>query len=73
MKYGLAWHVGVGEHDYEEISRQEFGTVADLLTCLAHRGSLAYGADALFDALEDGRQDTIHWVTDDFGFAFYRP
>lgn len=73
MKYGIRWYVGVGEHDYEEAGEEEYATVGELLTDgLLGRGAV-FGHDLLFEALVDGRQDTVHWVTDDFGFAFYRP
>ena len=74
MSYGISWYVGVGEHDYEETSRQEYDTLRELLLDgLLVKGSAAYGEKALFKALHEGRQDTVHWITDDFGFAFYRP
>lgn len=69
MKYGIVWYTGIGEHDYTESGRSEHDSMRSLFT-----GLMAQVNDMLlFGALEDGRQDTIYWVTDDFGFAFYRP
>ncbi len=73
MKYGIIWYVGVGEHDYEEEGRSQYATMAEMLTGLHTMVTLLYGEDLLFDALDYGRQEAIYWVTDTYGFAFYRP
>lgn len=72
MKYGITWFVGDGEHDYEEAGRQEYGTLRELLLDGLLAGGAAFGPELLFEALVGGCQDTIYWITDDFGFAFYR-
>lgn len=73
MKYGICWYTGVGEHDYEESSRGEFASVAEVLESLLAVTRTFASEDLLFDALDYGRQDTIYWLTDDFGFALFRP
>lgn len=73
MKYGLCWYAGIDEHDYEETSRAEYATLRELLDALYGKGTQMFGEEMVFDALYEGRQDTIHWVTDNSGFAFYRP
>lgn len=72
MKYGITWYVGDGEHDYEESGSDEYTTLKELLDGLYERVTGVFGEELLFDALDYGRQDSIHWITDDYGFAFYR-
>lgn len=73
MRYGIIWYVGVGEHDYEESHRTEYTDVPDLFDGLRQGVCPRYGDDMLFAALDNGRQDSVYWVTDDFGFALHRP
>lgn len=68
-RFGVRWYDGHGEHDYKQSGFSEYETMLQLFA-----GLMARVADdqQLFDALSDGRQDTIYWVTDGFGFALYR-
>ena len=74
MKYGIRWYAGIGEHGYEQCGFSEHDSLQGLFDGLM-KGAGAYGEsdDLLFDALDYGRQDTIYWITDDFGFELYRP
>lgn len=73
VKYGIIWYVGEGEHDYKESARAEYQSVKELLNGLYSSAACVMGEELLFDALFEGRQDTVYWLTDDYGFAFYRP
>lgn len=82
MRYGIRWYAGVGEHDYEEHSTAEYATLAELLNGLLNPPTdgvwewalyCTHFEDLVFDALDFGRQDSVYWVTDDFGFELYRP
>ncbi len=71
MKYGIRWYVADGDHDYTEEGFSEHSSLLDLLTAMMHRAVPQFGEELLFQALVDGRQDTIHWLTDDYGFELY--
>ncbi len=73
MRYGIRWYKGVGEHDYEETLASEFASVGELLESLHAVAGTFATVDDLFDAFVSGRQDTIYWIYDDFGFELYRP
>jgi hypothetical protein len=73
MAYGIQWYEGVGEHDYKETRSSEFESMRELLESLSAVARTYANDDLLFEALEGGPQEVIYWVTDDFGFAFYRP
>lgn len=73
MKFGIRWYVGVGEHGYKEDGHSEYRNMAELLKGLHMTVSLDYSEEALFEALCTGQDEDIYWVTDDFGFSFYRP
>lgn len=72
MKYGIHWYAGVGEHDYEVTGSNEYASMGELLGGLLAHGSQLLDEDLVFDALHNGPQDVIYWITDDYGFAFYR-
>lgn len=71
MRYGLRWYEGVGEHDYEECADFTYATLPELLSGLVREGRKRFPDDRIFAALDEGRQDAIHWITDDYGFEFY--
>jgi hypothetical protein len=75
MKFGIRWYEGEGVHDYKEVGFSERSSLMDLLKELHWYVVEQHGhsEDHLFDALDAGRQDSIYWVTDNFGFAFYLP
>lgn len=65
--YGVRWYEGFGEHDYLEASTATYATLPELTAALT---STAPETD-VFQALVDGRQDTIHWIRDDLGFELF--
>lgn len=73
MKFGIRWYTGVGEHDYKETQASEFRSMTELLESLVAVTKTFASEKHLLDALVSGPQDTIYWLTDDFGLSFYRP